>query len=155
MSQFNFIDEQQVEHMVEWNDAGLTIVLDTMQLTQQLVPASALPFFNASVIAGHDTSFQVTALQADKVTPFNLTGIPINFYGKINQSDTTFVFFKTLPSNADIIVSTPTNGLIIVFVRAADYAALVVGTTIFLYVDVVNSAGNPVNISKWTLTITN
>jgi hypothetical protein len=154
--QFTFVDNQQVEHMVEWAQPGITVVMDSLGLMTQLIPASALPYFNGTVIAGHDVSFQVSALQADGTTPFNLTGVPVNFYGKVNQPDTVLVFTKTFASNpTDILIPTPANGLITVFVRAADYASVAVGTTIFLYVDVVNSIGNPVNIAKWTLTITN
>lgn len=147
--------------MVEWGEPGITIVMDSLGVVNQLVPASALPYFNAKVIVGHDVSFQVAALQAAG-TPFPLGAVgsvvPISFYGKVNQSDTTLVFSKTLLLDPlDIIVPDPTgvDGLIDVFVRAADYAGVAVGITLFLYVDVINNVGNPVNISKWTLTITN
>jgi hypothetical protein len=155
MSQFSFTDDQQVEHMVEWNDSGLTVVMDSLGLVPQLVPASALPYTNGKVIVGHDCSFQIAALQANG-SAFNLTGLSLNFYGKVNQTDTSLVFSKTLAgSPSDILVATPANGLIIAWVRAADYAAVNAGVTIFLYLDLVDTFGNPVNISKWTLTITN
>ena len=140
---------------IEWNTPGLTVVIDQLSLMTQVLPPDSLPYFNAQVILGKDIGFQIATTQADGTTPFNLTGIPISFYAKANQSDTTDVFSKTLAGNpADILIPTPTNGIIQVYVRASDYASQPVGTTLFLYVDGTNSAGNPVNIGKWTLTIT-
>jgi len=140
---------------VEWSTPGLTVVLDQLGLMTRLVPASALPYYNATVIIGHDIGFQIQALQADGKTPFNLTGIPISFYGKVNQSDTTNLFSKSSTGNpTDVLISTPSNGIIQAFVRAADYASLAVGITFFLYVDGTNNLAGSVNIAKWTLTIT-
>lgn len=140
---------------VEWSTPGLTVVLDQLGLMTRLVPASALPYYNATVIIGHDIGFQIQALKADGVTPFNLLGIPISFYGKLNQSDTTNLFSKNSTGNPnDVILTNPTGGLIQVFVRAADYASLAVGTTFFLYVDGTNNMAGSVNIAKWTLTVT-
>jgi hypothetical protein len=140
---------------VEWMTPGLTVVIDQLGIMTQLVPASALPYLNESVIAGHDIGFQLDALQAGGTLPFNLTGVPINFYAKVNPSDSTNLFSKSLAGNPmDVQVPQPNLGVIQVFVRAADYTSVAVGTTIFLYVDGINSAGNPVNIGKWTLTIT-
>jgi hypothetical protein len=153
---FTFEDENQVPVTVDWGTPGLSVTLDSLGIMSQVVPATALGYFNGSVIAGHDTSFEVAALQANGTTPFNLTGIPISVYGKVYPSDTILVFSKTLAGNpVDVLVPTPTNGLIDIFIRAADYAAIAVGTTIFIYVDAIDAIGNPINIAKWTLTITN
>jgi hypothetical protein len=140
---------------IEWFTPGLTVVIDQLSLMTQVLPPESLPYFNAQVILGKDIGFQVTTTQADGKTAFDLTGVPINFYGKTNQSDTVDVFSKSLAGNpADVLVPTPSSGIIQVYVRAADYASQPVGTTLFLYVDAINAAGNPVNIGKWTLTIT-
>lgn len=155
-SYFGFQDDFGNLQTVEWNAAGLTVIMDTVGLVTQLIPASALPYYNASVVLGHDIQFQVSALQADGQTPFPLIGVPIDFYSKVHQSDTTNLFYKTLAGNpTDVIVTNPSGGIIQVWVRAQDYAALSVGTTIFLYVDAIGQPGtNPVNIGKWTLSIT-
>jgi hypothetical protein len=140
---------------VEWSTPGLTVVIDQLPLMTQVLPPESLPYYNAQVILGKDIGFQVVTTQADGKTAFNLTGVPISFYGKANQSDTTDVFSKSLAGNpADILIPTPSNGIIQVYVRGKDYAGQPVGTTLFLYVDAINAAGNPVNIGMWTLTIT-
>ena len=126
MPQFIFDNEPEgMVNTVQWGTPGLTVVLESVGTMQQLIPASALGFFNGKVMAGHDASFQVAALQADGVTPFNLTGIGINFYAKANQADTTLVFSKSLANNVlDILVPNASTGLITVWVRAADYAGV-------------------------------
>jgi hypothetical protein len=140
---------------VEWSTPGLTVVLDQVGLFTRILPADALPYFNAQVVTGHDIKFQVQVLHADGTTVVDLTGIPISFYAKLNQTDTTNLFSKTLAGNPlDILVPIPSNGIIEVFVRAADYASMLVGTTIFLYVDAVNVTLGNVNLGIWTLTIT-
>lgn len=156
-SYFGFRDDFDSLQTVEWTAPGLTVIMDTVGLMTQLIPASALPYYNASVIIGHDIEFKVQAFQSDGVTPFPITGVPINFYGKVNQTDTINLFYKTLAGNPnDIIIVDATNGILNVWVRAQDYASLSVGTTIFLYVDAASGppGTNPVNIGKWTLSIT-
>jgi hypothetical protein len=154
MSQ-QFCDEDENQLLVDIKTPGLVIVLDTIQVITQMVPATALGLFADTIIAGHDKTFAVKALQADNTTAFNLTGIPILFYAKVTPSLATTVFSKSLANNPlDLVVPSPTNGIVNVFVRTTDYASLPLGTTMFLYVDVVNNIGNPVNIAKWVLTIT-
>lgn len=155
MAHFDFTPDDVTAYAVEWDTPGLTVLMDTLGIAPQLVPASAIGLSNFSIQRGTDKEFQVQVLQADGITPFSLAGIPIHFYAKLNQSDTTYVFFKTIALNSgDILVPNPVNGIIQVFVRAADYASIAVGTTMFFYVDVVNAAGGTQNVAKWTVTIT-
>jgi len=157
MDMFAYTDNVGNQNLVEWNEPGLTIILNTLGITPQMVPPEGLGLTNETVIVGHDIESLITAVQANG-QPFNLSGVTeVNFYAKLRPTDTTYVFFKTLTNNpADIIIeSPPSAGLIDVFTRIADYSNLAVGTTMFLYVDFINNLGNPENISRWTLTIVN
>lgn len=154
---FTFIDSNGIEQCVRWTDDSIPIFVNMQGIIPQLIPANAVGLFNDTQLLEHDKGWQVQALQVDGTTPFSLVGIDVKFYAKLFPNDVNLFFSKSLSLNpTDVLVPTPTNGIIQVFVRAADIATLAVGVTIFLYVDAIDAtSGNPWNVAKWTLTTDN
>lgn len=140
--------------MAAQNESEYTFLVDTQGVMAQLVPASSIGLYHDVTLLGHDKGWEVLVTQSDGSTPFPLAGVGISFYAKAYPAATTLLWSKTNTSVPGDVL-TPAAGVIDVWARAADTAAIKVGSVIFLYVDVIDpsGSGNPVNVGIWTTTI--
>ena|ERR1700680_4376475 len=105
-----------------------------------------------AIFPGNTAEFTVTALLADGVTPFNLTGASVNWMGKLAPEFSWTVFNKSSPSS-DIVIPTPANGQINLWNRPIDTATLAPYQSIYNYVTVTDASGNVYTIEEFIVFI--
>jgi hypothetical protein len=138
--------------LVDQDESEYTFVIDTQGVLARLVPASSIGLYNDVTLLGHDKGWEILVTESDGTTPFPLAGIGISFYAKAYPTSTIFLWTKTTVTKPGDVM-TPAAGVIDVWARVGDTALLQVGTVIFLYVDILDTLGNPINVATWTTTI--
>lgn len=107
-----------------------------------------------SMYRGDDEALELTLLDADGVTPLDLTGCSIRFTAKRKDSDTdaNAIIAKVTPSEIEIDAN-PLLGLATVYIVPADTSALTAKTKLLWDVQVTDGAGLVHTVATGTLTI--
>lgn len=107
-----------------------------------------MSFTDGAIFQGNTVEFTETVYQSDGVTPFNLTGCAIAYTGKLDPDSTVTVWNKSIGS--DVIVSSPSTGVIQLWLRPADTSSLPAWSLIYNYVIVTDASNNVYTTYKFT-----
>lgn len=74
---------------------------------------------NIAQYIGEDKTLQDTVLQADGITPQNISAWTINFF-VIDYNDPTAIYITKTTVNGGIIITNPVGGVLQIIIKAAD-----------------------------------